>query len=221
MDPDTVRREWADRTGTFSPEFYAHLGPNATSEFLCETLRETVGGGASVLELGCSSGRHLAHLHENGFADLHGIEVNADAFEVMAEKFPGLYAEGEFYHDTFESVLPDFEDGAFDAVYSVEALQHVHPDAEWVFDDVARITADTLVTAENEDGAPGAEPGEGGPDRGETADEDTDVNYVEDEIPLYYRDWDEVFGERGLTEVRVEEGTRYRTRVFRQPGAVQ
>lgn len=221
MDPDTVRREWADRTGTFSPEFYAHLGPNETSEFLRETFRETVGADASVLELGCSSGRHLAHLHDGGFDDLHGIEVNADAFEVMAAEFPGLSDDGHFYHDTIEAVAPDFEDGAFDAVYSVEALQHVHPDAEWVFDDVVRITADTLVTAENEDGAPGADPSAGGADTAETPATDADVNYVEDEIPLYYRDWDEIFGERGLTQVTVEEDTRYRTRVFRRPGAVQ
>jgi SAM-dependent methyltransferase len=221
VDPDTVRREWADRTGTFSPEFYAHLGPNATSELLRDVLCETVSRSAKVLELGCSSGRHLAYLHDDGFVDLHGIEVNADAFEVMAAEFPDLHAAGTFYHDTIESVVPDFEDSAFDAVYSVETLQHVHPDAEWVFDEVARVTADTLVTTENEDGAPGAEPDEGGPAGTEATDAGAQVNYVEDEIPLYYRDWDEVFGERGLTEVRVEEGTRYRTRVFRRPEVVQ
>jgi SAM-dependent methyltransferase len=219
VDPDTVRREWADRTGTFSPEFYAHLGPNATSELLRDVLAETVGRDGSVLELGCSSGRHLSHLHDGGFTDLHGVEVNADALDVMAAEFPELRADSEFYHDSIESVVPGFDDRAFDAVYSVETLQHIHPDAEWVFDDVARITADTLVTAENEDGAPGAQPDDGAPSAAEAA--DPGVNYVEDDIPLYYRDWGAVFGERGLTQVRVEEGTRYRTRVFRQPAAVQ
>jgi len=209
VDPDTVRHEWADRTGAYSPEFYAHLGPNATSEALRETLAERVGRDASVLELGCSSGRHLAHLLDSGFSDLHGVEVNADAFDVMADAFPDLHAQGEFYHDTIEATLPTFDDGAFDAVFSVETLQHVHPDSEWVFGDVARVTDDTLVTVENEEGAEGAD----------VAD-DAEVNYVDDEFPLYYRDWGQVFTERGLVEVTTRRGTRDVTRVFRQPSAL-
>ncbi|MEF8851723.1 MAG: class I SAM-dependent methyltransferase [Haloarculaceae archaeon] len=219
MDPDTVRREWAGRTGTYSPEFYAHLGPNETSERLREVLVEHVGTGASVLELGCSSGRHLAHLHASGFSDLHGVEVNDDAFDVMAAEFPALHAEGQFYRDAIEATLPAFDDGAFDAVFSVETLQHLHPETEWVFDDVIRVTGDTLVTVENEDGAPGAEPDRGVPD-GTDADADA-VNFVDGEFPLYYRDWGAVFGDRGLVEILVERGDRDTTRVFRRPGAVQ
>lgn len=219
VDPDTVRRAWADRTGTYSPEFYAHLGPNETSGRLREVLVEYVGTDASVLELGCSSGRHLAHLHGGGFSDLSGVEVNAAAFDVMAAAFPDLYAAGEFYHDSIEVVLPRFDGGAFDAVYSVETLQHLHPETEWVFDDVVRVTGDTLVTVENEDGAPGAEPDRGSPDG---SDPDADgVNYVDGEFPLYYRDWGAVFGGHGLVEVAVERDDRDTTRVFRQPDAVQ
>jgi len=210
VDPDTVRREWADRTGTYSPEFYAHLGPNETSEALRATLGEHVGRDASVLELGCSSGRHLAHLSEAGFSDLHGVEVNADAFDVMAETYPDLYTRGEFYHDTIEAVLPTFDDKSFDAVFSVETLQHVHPESEWVFDEIARVTAETLVTVENEEGTKGAE-----------VDDDADVNYVDGEFPLYYRDWGQVFTERGMVEVATERGKRDVRRVFRQPCAVQ
>jgi SAM-dependent methyltransferase len=206
VDPDTVRHEWADRTGTYSPEFYAHLGPNATSEALAEILVDRVGRNATVLELGCSSGRHLAHLADGGFSDLHGIEVNADAFDVMADAFPALHEQGEFYHDTMEAVLPELDDGAFDAVLSVETLQHVHPDSAWVFDDIARVTADTLVTVENEEGTEGAE-----------VDDDADVNYVDGEFPLYYRDWGCVFTERGLVAVATERGKRDVRRVFRQP----
>ena len=209
MDPDTVRHEWADRTGTYSPEFYAQLGPNATSETLREILVERVGRDASVLELGCSSGRHLAYLLDSGFSDLHGVEVNADAFDVMADAFPDLHAQGEFSRDTIEATLPTFDDGAFDAVFSVETLQHVHPDSEWVFGDVARVTDDTLVTVENEEGTEGAD-----------VPDDAEVNYVDGEFPLYYRDWGAVFSEHGLVEVATERGTRDVTRVFRQPSAL-
>ena len=211
MNPDSVRREWAERTGAYSPEYYAHLGPNWVSEALRETLVERVGTDASVLELGCSSGRHLAHLAEAGFSDLHGVEVNDEAFAVLAGEFPALHATGQFYHDAIESALPTFADRAFDAVFSVETLQHLHPDAEGALDHVVRVTDGLLVTVENE-GPAGGENGtgaEGGAGR-------EGVNYVDGEFPLYYRDWGAVFVERGMVEVEVEEQKRATRRAFVQ-----
>jgi hypothetical protein len=52
-------------------------------------------------------------------------------------------------------------------------------------------------------------------------DDDADVNYVDGEFPLYYRDWGDVFTDHGLVEVASERGTRDVTRVFRQPNVVQ
>jgi len=126
--------------------------------------------------------------------------VNAAAFEVMAETYPDLAAEGTFYVDALEDVAGEFDDGQFGAVYSVETLQHVHPDAAWLFEELARITDDLLVTAENE---------------GDGADESTDVNYVNGEFPLYYRDWHSTFTDLGLVEVDVREGERDTVRAFR------
>ncbi len=197
---------WAERSGEFSPEYYAYYGPNETSERIREVLEATVGRGASVLELGCSAGRHLAHLHESGYADLHGIDINEDAFDVLRETYPALAEAGTFHLGAIEDLLADTPDGRYDAVFSVETLQHVHPDAQTTFDDVARVTADTLVTVENEG------PGEGSPD-------DPGVNYVNDEFPLFYRDWGRVFGERGFEEERTERLDRDTLRVFRKRGA--
>ena len=211
MNPDSVRREWAERAGAYSPEYYAHLGPNWTSEALRETLVERVGRDASVLELGCSSGRHLAHLAEAGFSDLHGVEVNEEAFAVLAEEFPSLHETGQFYHDTIEAALPTFADGAFDAVFSVETLQHLHPDADAALDHVVRVTGDLLVTVENEGPAGDTNAG----DIGEDGERDG-VNYVDGEFPLYYRDWGAVFIERGMVEVEVAEQKRATRRAFVQ-----
>jgi SAM-dependent methyltransferase len=211
VNPDSVRREWAERTGAYSPEYYAHLGPNWTSEALRETLVERVGRDASVLELGCSSGRHLAHLAEAGFSDLHGVEVNEEAFAVLAEEFPALHETGQFYHDTIEAALPTFADGAFDAVFSVETLQHLHPDANAALDHLVRVTGDLLVTVENE-GPAGGENGTGA----ESGAGRDGVNYVDGEFPLYYRDWGAVFVERGMVEVEVEEQKRATRRAFVQ-----
>ena len=155
MDSHEVRRRWERRSGEYSPEYYAYYGPDETSETLRALLDRYVGRDARVLELGCSSGRHLAHLHDHGYENLTGIEVNEHAFEVLADSYPALADAATLHHGAIEDLVPAFEDGAFDAVYSVETLQHLHPDARWVFDDLARITGDLLVTEQRDAHAPG------------------------------------------------------------------
>jgi SAM-dependent methyltransferase len=157
---------------------------------------------ATVLELGCSSGRHLAHLADHGFENLSGVDINAEAFDVMRENYPTLATDGTFHCGPIEDVVEEFDDGQFDAVYSVETLQHLHPDVEWVFEEVARITDSVLVTVENE----------GPPD--ESSPSDGDVNYVDDDTPLYYRDWHHIFTSLGFVEVDVVRGVRDTTRTF-------
>ncbi|KKF39365.1 methyltransferase type 11 [Halorubrum saccharovorum] len=203
MKPDSVRDTWTNRTGEYSPAYYAHYGPNDTSAVIRDILSSRLPRDAAVLELGCGSGRHLKHLADGGFEDLSGVDINAEAFDTMRETYPALAADGTFYCEPIEEIIEEFDDGQFDAVYSVETLQHLHPDVEWVFEEVARITDDTLVTAEIE-----------GPIR-ESSPPDRDVNYVDDDTPLYYRDWGRVFTSLGLVEVDVVRGDRDTTRTFR------
>ncbi|MFC6976030.1 class I SAM-dependent methyltransferase [Halomicroarcula sp. GCM10025709] len=197
MDSHEVRRQWADRSGEYSPTYYAHYGSDATSELVRSLLERHVERDASVLEVGCNAGRHLAELADAGFADLTGIDLNADALDLLAETYPDLAADGTFHAVSIEEFVTDIDDDAFDVVFSVETLQHLHPDSAWVFDDLARITGDLLVTVENESGEAGT------------------VNYVDDDLPLYYRDWNEVFTDRGLTEIESTAGKRDTVRVFR------
>jgi SAM-dependent methyltransferase len=214
VNPEDVREAWAGRSGEFSPAYYAYRGPDERSEAVRRLLERVVGRHGRVLELGCSSGRHLAHLHDAGFDDLSGVELNGDAFDVLREAYPDLAAAGTFHHAAIEDVLPEFGDDAFDAVYSVETLQHLHPEAAWVFDEVVRVTGDLLVTVENE--APTdrtGDPGEGDRESGVTA-----VTEVTEGVLLYHRDWKAVFTSRGLVEVAVVRGDRDTVRAFR-PGA--
>jgi SAM-dependent methyltransferase len=196
VDSHEVRQQWAERSGEFSPAYYAYRGPDQRSEAVLAVLQRRLGTDARILELGCSSGRHLAHLYEQGYTDLHGVELNPDAVDVMAEHFPDLAATATVHVDAIEDVVGEFEDGAFDAVYSVETLQHIHPDAEWVFAELARITDDVLVTVENEGG------------------DDDGVNYVNDEVPLHYRDWEAVFTGLGMEQVDSQVGDRDTLRAF-------
>ncbi|AGN00352.1 Methyltransferase type 11 [Salinarchaeum sp. Harcht-Bsk1] len=200
MDSHEVRREWAERSGEYSPDYYAYYGPDETSESVRSIADRLTGPDPAILELGCSSGRHLAHLLEHGYRDLTGIELNGDAFDVMADAYPDLAADGTFYHDSIEAVVEAVPDDRFDLVYSVETLQHLHPDATWVFDELARITCGHLVTIENEGDDQESPPGDADPVEG--------VSYVNDEFPLYYRDWDRIFTERGLESVPVTDDER-------------
>ncbi|WP_136687511.1 class I SAM-dependent methyltransferase [Halorhabdus amylolytica] len=202
MDSEDIRRQWADRTGEYSPAYYAHYGPNETSEAIGQYLEDTVGRDAAVLEVGCSSGRHLAHLLERGFGTLAGVEVNNEAMVVMEDTYPDLAKQGSFYIDAIEDVVGEFDDGAFDAVYSVETLQHIHPEAEWVFAELARIT-DLMITVENE--------GDGDHD----SDGELEVTHVNDEFPLYHRDWGRVFTDVGCIEVATLPLGRDTMRAFR------
>jgi SAM-dependent methyltransferase len=205
MDPDENRRGWADRSGKFSPEYYARIGPNEVSETIVTVLEYYASEESAILEVGCSSGRHLERLREAGFENLTGIDINEESFAVMAEQFPELAETGTFRTGAIEDVVPDLADDAFDVVYSVETLQHVHPDDKWVFEELARVTGHLLVTAENEGNSPR---------RGRSGD---GVSYVGDEFPLYYRDWERTFSDLGLAHLLCEPGARDTVRVFRVP----
>lgn len=205
MDSSTNHREWAERSGEFSPVYYAQLGANKVSRSLVTLLEHYSNEEASILEIGCSSGRHLAHLHDNGFEDLTGIDINDESFEVMADHYPDLAEAGTFHTGAIERIVPEFGDDTFDVVYSVETLQHVHPDDEWVFEELTRITDSLLVTIENE----GSNPEDG----------NENVRFVNDEFPLYCRDWKRVFTGLGLVQLLCQSGKRDTIRVFRTPGS--
>jgi len=203
MDPDDVRRDWAERTGKYSPEYYADIGPNEVSETLRDVLDHYVHDDAAILEVGCGSGRHLEQLRREGYENLTGVDINAEAFDIMADQYPQLTATGQFHAGAIEDLVDEFDDGAFDVVYTVETLQHIHPEDTWVFEELVRITNDLLITAENE----GNSPQRG---RGETA-----VSYVDDDFPLYHRNWNAVFSELGLAQLIREPTARDTIRVFR------
>ncbi|SNZ06060.1 Methyltransferase domain-containing protein [Natronoarchaeum philippinense] len=200
MDPSDNRRFWAERSGEYSPDYYAHRGPDETSEAIRAALDGVVAPSDPILELGCSAGRHLAHLHDHGFESLHGLDINEDAFDVMAETYPDLADAGTFHVGAIEEVVEEFDTDQFAAVFSVETLQHVHPDATDAFAEVARIASDRILTVENE---------------GDHREGDPDVNYVREELPLYYRDWDSVFGDLGFEQISAEPTKRDTLRTFR------
>lgn len=203
MNPDDVRQEWAERSGKFSPDYYAELGPNVISETLVDVFDHYADENARILEVGCGSGRHLAQLLDHGYENLTGIDINEASFDVMADHYPRLAGTGTFHTGALEDHVTDFDDDEFDVIYSVETLQHIHPENTWVFEELTRISGDLLITAENEGN---------GPTRGRG---DDPVNYVDDEFPLYYRNWKQVFGDLGAAQLLCHPTNRDTIRVFR------
>jgi SAM-dependent methyltransferase len=203
MEPADNHQYWANRSEDFSPSYYADIGQNEVSETLSAVFNHYAEDDAAILEVGCSSGRHLARLLDEGFENLTGIDINDDSFDVMADYYPRLAETGAFRAGAMEDTVPEFPDDEFDVVYSVETLQHVHPDNEWVFEELARVTGDLLITAENEGNSPR---------RGR---EGAEVSCVNDDFPLYHRNWKEVFSEIGLAELLCEPTKRDTVRVFR------
>ncbi|MFC7071489.1 class I SAM-dependent methyltransferase [Halovenus rubra] len=200
MDPSTNRRGWAKRMGKFSPAFYAEVGPNKVSNSLVTLLDQYSTEAAAILELGYGSGRHLSHLHEHGYEDLTGVDINEEALAVVADAYPLLAEAGSFHQKAIEAFVPEVADNAFDVVYSVETLQHIHPDEKWVFDELVRITDSLLVTIESE---------------GE--DTDDSVQFIDGEFPLYVRNWKDVFTDRGLTQLLSHQSTPDTIRAFEIP----
>ncbi|MFB6104624.1 MAG: class I SAM-dependent methyltransferase [Halobacteriaceae archaeon] len=195
MDTEETRRRWAERTGAYSPAYYAHYGPNRVSRRLAELLADAPGTDGAVLEIGCGSGRHLAHLHDQGFGDLTGVDVNPEAAHVLHTTYPALADVCTLYIDPIEDLVEEVPGDAFEAVFAVETLQHIHPDATGVFEGIADIAADRLITVETE-GDPAAAPN------------------VIDGVPLYYRRYDAVFGDTEFDQVAVETRDRGTLRVF-------
>jgi len=203
MEPDEVRNDWATRSGKYSPAYYAEEGPNIVSETIVDVVSHYGSEDAEILEIGCGSGRHLAHIRAHGFSNLTGIDINESSFTVMEETYPKLSSTGTFHTGAIEELIGEFETGRFDIVFSVETLQHIHPDDEWVFEECLRITDDLLLTAENEGNSP---------NRGR---KETPVSYVDDSFPLYHRNWKQVFTELGAAQLIRKPTSRDTIRVFR------
>lgn len=202
MNALDVRTHWANRCGEYAPEYYAHHGPNDTSELLADRLEKYSDRSDRILELGCSAGRHLAHLFDQGYTDLSGIDVNEHAFEVMKTTYPRLTRAVEAHACAIEEVLPAIPEDHFDAVYSIETLQHLHPDVDWVHADLARITDGLLITIENEGDTIGYETNE------------YDEVAINDEFPLYKRNWETIFTEAGFRTLETTTHRRFTIRTF-------
>ena len=103
---------------------------------------------SSILELGCNVGRNLEYLRIAGYKNLSGIEISPRALPVREKHFPDL--DIDYYEGRIEDWIVDF--GEYDVVFSLAVLQHIHPNSEWIFPEIARVAKKGIVTIEDESG---------------------------------------------------------------------
>ncbi len=120
------------------------------SEFLVDLLSQHAPAGSSVLEIGCNVGRNLNALYKAGYGPIAAIEISEPAIKEMKVAFPDLAAAANILNKPVEEAIPELEDGAYDVVFSMAVLLHIHPDSDWVFEHIARVTKSVLVTIEDE-----------------------------------------------------------------------
>lgn len=119
-------------------------------QFLLALLEPEVRNDEKILELGCQVGGTLNYLYENGYANLAGIEINSEALNVLRREFPELASNAELYGSSIEDKITDFEPDEVDTCFTMAVLEHIHPESEWIFEEMARITSKCIITIEDE-----------------------------------------------------------------------
>lgn len=119
--------------------------PIARSEALLSILNGRLEVEDPILELGCNVGRNLAFLHDNGFRNLSGIEINPHAVKLLREIYPQL-TDATIHVDSAEDILPILPRRAFQLTYTMAVLQHIHPSASrGVFRGISRVSHHVLA----------------------------------------------------------------------------
>jgi SAM-dependent methyltransferase len=151
--PSTTSREqiheyWRQPDETNDYTTYTK-GAVGRSLFLLKKMRSHATRRSRILELGCNAGRNLAFLHHGGFRDLNGIEINENAVTHLRKTFPEL-KNAHVIVSPIEEALLEIADDAYDMVFSMAVLEHIHPESEWIFSEISRITP-AIMTIEDEE----------------------------------------------------------------------
>jgi SAM-dependent methyltransferase len=97
------------------------LGAN---DKIARFIRGTAGAGREILEVGCAFGATAQHV-ARGQKALVGVDAAPVAVETarrLAQGQPGLSFE------VMDATRLEFDDGRFDLVYSIDLIEHLHPD---------------------------------------------------------------------------------------------
>ncbi len=122
------------------------------SQTIVSILDPYVTRDVSILELGCNAGRNLNHLYNAGFHNLGAIELSSGAVQRLRSAYPAL-RDVRIDIGPAEEMLTQYGDGAFDVVFTMAVIEHIHPDSKNAFAEIARVAARYVLAIEPRDGS--------------------------------------------------------------------
>lgn len=149
LSRDELHWYWRNPPEKNKPE--AYLKAKQPEQRSRQLVQEYIGTSASILEIGCNVGRNLNALFQFDYRKLAGIEINAAAVTLMKSAYSEMAQSTKIWIAPVEEVIKDFKDNSFDLVFICAVLQHIHPDSEFVFTEIARIAKKFLILTEGED----------------------------------------------------------------------
>ena len=140
------------RDGSNLPSNYLQpAGGERRSSFLCELIDSyTINKDNTILEIGCNVGRNLNYLFNAGYKKLSGVEISQDAIDMMKQVYPEMFNKSNICCSSIEDIIKNFEDNTFTVVFTMAALQHIHPTAKFIFYEMVRITSKYIITIGDE-----------------------------------------------------------------------
>ncbi|KQZ28525.1 hypothetical protein ASD50_19585 [Mesorhizobium sp. Root552] len=142
-----IHSYWKKPNEDNAPETYTK-GAVARSLFLLDCIKKYATPRSRILELGCNAGRNMAFLHNAGFTRLTAIEINANAIDHMRHTFPEL-KRAKIIISSIEDSIRQLPGNSFNIIYTMAVLEHVHPDSNWIFAEMARVSP-KIITVEDE-----------------------------------------------------------------------
>lgn len=110
----------------FGDGYVSTGGIQTTSEIL---QRFTLNPGQSVLDVGCGIGGGDFYLVQKFGVEVLGIDLSANMFTIAIERATSqtmVHPSGAVYFEVSDCRTREFEDSSFDAIYSRDALLHIH-----------------------------------------------------------------------------------------------
>lgn len=151
-DLELVRQYWREPDADNRPELYLGNGGDVAkrSRFLVSWVESCGSRDSKIFELGCNVGRNLSYLYEEGYRNLHGLEMNKEAVTLFHRHFPEAAAASIVQCNAVEEWIRTVPDQSYDISFTMAVLEHIHTDSEWVFGQLARVTRTWLLTIEDE-----------------------------------------------------------------------
>ena len=127
-----------------------YLVEGERSKFLVNLVKKYAEPQSRILEIGCNVGRNLNYLFFAGFKQLAGIEINEEAVKLLRQAYPEMARHAKIINESAEEALRKLQDDAFDITFTMAVLEHIHPESEFIFPEMVRITRGFLITIEDE-----------------------------------------------------------------------